>query len=71
MVLLAGCGAAATVAIAQRLRELMPEEQTCSAGVAVRYDGETAESLLARAQRALQDAKTAGRGIGLSDPLAD
>ena len=70
-VLLTGCGAAATVAIAERLRGLAPEQQTCSAGVAIRRDGETAEALLGRVQRALRDARSAGRGVGLSDPGAD
>ncbi len=44
-----------------RLREMLPEGQTCSAGVC-RWDGsESAESLTARADTALYAAKDAGR----------
>ncbi len=51
----------------ERLRESLPEGQTCSAGVC-RWDGkESAESLTARADTALYAAKDAGRDrvIGL------
>jgi diguanylate cyclase (GGDEF)-like protein len=45
----------------ERLREALPEGQTCSAGVC-RWDGEeSAESLTARADTALYAAKEAGR----------
>ena len=45
----------------ERLRESLPEGQTCSAGVC-RWDGsESAESLIARADAALYAAKAAGR----------
>jgi diguanylate cyclase (GGDEF)-like protein len=45
-----------------RLREALPEDQTCSAGVCL-WDGqESAESLTARADTALYAAKAAGRG---------
>ena len=45
----------------QRLRDLLPEGQTCSAGVC-RWDGsESAEALTARADTALYAAKEAGR----------
>jgi diguanylate cyclase (GGDEF)-like protein len=45
----------------QRLRECLPEGQSCSAGVC-RWDGaESAESLTARADTALYAAKDAGR----------
>ena len=44
-----------------RLREMLPSGQTCSAGVCL-WDGEeNAEKLLARADTALYDAKAAGR----------
>jgi diguanylate cyclase (GGDEF)-like protein len=44
-----------------RLREALPEDQTCSAGVCL-WDGrESAESLTARADTALYAAKAAGR----------
>ncbi len=35
---------------------------TCSAGIAVRRPGESSESVIGRAHRALYDAKRAGRG---------
>jgi diguanylate cyclase (GGDEF)-like protein len=45
----------------ERLREALPEDQTCSAGVCL-WDGkESAESLTARADTALYAAKGAGR----------
>ena len=45
----------------KRLRDSLPEGQTCSAGVC-RWDGtENAESLTARADTALYGAKAAGR----------
>jgi diguanylate cyclase (GGDEF)-like protein len=45
----------------ERLREALPEDQTCSAGVCL-WDGkESAESLTARADTALYAAKAAGR----------
>ena len=48
-------------AMLDRLRESLPEGQTCSAGV-VCWDGEeSADSLTARSDRALYGAKTAGR----------
>jgi diguanylate cyclase (GGDEF)-like protein len=71
ILLLPGCGTPAAVGVARRLDELIPDEQTCSVGVAVLRDGEAGESLLARAQRALHDAKAAGRGVGLGDPGLD
>ncbi len=45
----------------QRLRELVPADQTCSAGVAL-WDGEeSADDLVGRADRALYEAKRSGR----------
>jgi diguanylate cyclase (GGDEF)-like protein/PAS domain S-box-containing protein len=49
------------LALIERLREAMPEAQTCSAGVATWNGGESAEHLIARADAALYDAKRAGR----------
>lgn len=44
-----------------RLREMLPQGQTCSAGVCLWDGSESAEKLLARADAALYDAKAAGR----------
>ena len=60
-VLLAGCEADVAMDIAERLRSATIEEQHVSIGLA-RWDGEeSAESLVSRADRALYDAKHAGR----------
>ena len=45
----------------ERLRDALPEHQTCSAGVACWDGSESAESLTARADTALYSAKEAGR----------
>jgi len=45
----------------ERLRETLPEGQTCSAGVSCWNGEESAESLTARADTALYAAKAAGR----------
>ncbi len=59
--LLPGTPLLAAVEVVDRLRVATPERQTASAGVAM-WDGEeTAEALLARADRALYGAKAAGR----------
>jgi diguanylate cyclase (GGDEF)-like protein len=47
--------------VVERLRGSMPQGRTCSAGLAVRLDGEAAESIIARADRALYRAKADGR----------
>ena len=47
--------------VVERLRRCIPEARTASAGVAVRGDGESAESLLERADAALYEAKALGR----------
>jgi diguanylate cyclase (GGDEF)-like protein len=47
--------------VVDRLRACIPEECTASAGVAARVVGESAESLLARADAALYEAKALGR----------
>ena len=47
--------------VIERLRQLMPNAQTCSAGFAVRRLGESADAMMARADAALYEAKTAGR----------
>jgi diguanylate cyclase (GGDEF)-like protein len=67
-ILLRRCSMDSAVAILQRLRRMVPEEQTASAGVA-RWDGrETAEQLVQRAGEALHAAKTSGRDrVKISD----
>jgi diguanylate cyclase (GGDEF)-like protein/PAS domain S-box-containing protein len=61
LVLLPGCEVGTAVVIANRLREAVPERQTCSVGVA-QWDGiESTASLVARADAALYAAKAAGR----------
>jgi diguanylate cyclase (GGDEF)-like protein len=63
--LLTGHHTASIKALVERLRKSMPGEQTVSAGIAVRKDGETPEQLLSRADRALYEAKAAGRNRAL------
>jgi diguanylate cyclase (GGDEF)-like protein len=58
---LPGCDARDARRLAERLRRAMPAGQTCSIGVACWRDGETDLSLVARADRALYDAKADGR----------
>lgn len=58
---LPGCELGDARLLVERLRAATPEDQTCSAGL-VRWDGsESAEALFARADRALYEAKEAGR----------
>jgi diguanylate cyclase (GGDEF)-like protein len=52
---------AATVRSVDRIRAQVPGDETCSAGIAFRAPGETAEALVARADQALYEAKTGGR----------
>jgi diguanylate cyclase (GGDEF)-like protein len=47
--------------VVARLRACVPNGSTCSAGIAVRRSREPWESVIARADRALYDAKEAGR----------
>lgn len=47
--------------VVERLRQCMPNQQTCSAGIACAEPMETAESLLRRADQALYRAKHEGR----------
>jgi diguanylate cyclase (GGDEF)-like protein len=60
-VALRGCDSALAVEILDRLRAVVPDEQTCSVGLAMRQPGESAESLVGRADRALYEAKREGR----------
>jgi diguanylate cyclase (GGDEF)-like protein len=59
--LLPACPPDEAIAAIERLRIVIPEGQTCSAGVAY-WDGqETPEALIGRADSALYEAKRAGR----------
>ncbi len=49
--------------IAERLRISVTHDQTCCVGLAQRRPGETIESVVARADEALYDAKAAGRDL--------
>jgi diguanylate cyclase (GGDEF)-like protein len=59
--LLRDCDAETALEVTERLRRLVSEERTCSAGVAVGYAGETPEEIVGRADRALYQAKAGGR----------
>jgi diguanylate cyclase (GGDEF)-like protein/PAS domain S-box-containing protein len=60
-VLLPGCDAASAARVVEQLRAAVPDEETCSIGVAT-WDGEElAEALVARADTALYRAKGTGR----------
>lgn len=60
-VLLPRMGIDEATLLVHRLREIVPEEQTCSAGIARWERGEAMVDLLRRADDALYDAKLAGR----------
>jgi PleD family two-component response regulator len=59
--MLLDCELETATEVVERLRESMPQARTCSAGLAVRADGESAEAVIARADRALYQAKANGR----------
>jgi diguanylate cyclase (GGDEF)-like protein len=59
--LLPDCDAAVATEVTERLRSAVSDNWTCSAGIAVGEPGETPEALIARADRALYEAKAAGR----------
>jgi diguanylate cyclase (GGDEF)-like protein len=59
--MLLDCEPATATEVVERLRDSMPQGRTCSAGLAVRLEGESAESIIARADRALYQAKAEGR----------
>jgi diguanylate cyclase (GGDEF)-like protein len=61
--LLLDCAPGAATEVTERLRAVMPEGETCSAGLAARGLGEPIESVVARADRALYEAKSAGRDL--------
>jgi diguanylate cyclase (GGDEF)-like protein len=60
-VLVRGCGIEDAQAVLERIRRATPGSVTCSLGVAERRPGDTAESLLLRADGALYRAKHEGR----------
>lgn len=62
VVLLPGYGLAEASQLIDRLREILPDGQSCSAGVTLRASGDTPSMFLARADSALYEAKRAGRG---------
>jgi PleD family two-component response regulator len=47
--------------VTERLRSSVSDNWTCSAGIAVGKPGESPDAIIARADRALYEAKTAGR----------
>ena len=59
--LLPDCNAANALEVVERLRMRIPSEQTCSAGIATHEPGAPPEALMAKADAALYEAKTAGR----------
>jgi diguanylate cyclase (GGDEF)-like protein len=62
-VILPGCRPEEAAVIVDRLRALTPDGETTSAGVAVWDGAETADELVARADRALYRAKRGGRDV--------
>lgn len=69
-VTLPGCGIMESIGLADQLRGALPEGLSCSIGVAEWVPGETAESLLDRADRALYAAKDGGRDRTVAAPAA-
>jgi diguanylate cyclase (GGDEF)-like protein/PAS domain S-box-containing protein len=61
LVVLPRCDAADAAEIVERLRAATPDEQTCSAGLACWRPGESVDDLVGRADKALYEAKEAGR----------
>ncbi len=61
LVILPECEAFDAAEIVERLRAATPEEQTCSAGLAVWKPGESVDDLVGRADKALYEAKESGR----------
>jgi len=59
--LLPNCNAANALDVVERLRMRIPSGQTCSAGIARHEPGSPPEALMAQADTALYEAKTAGR----------
>jgi diguanylate cyclase (GGDEF)-like protein/PAS domain S-box-containing protein len=61
LVVLPGCGLGDATEILERLRTATPDGQTCSAGLALWRPGESVDDLVARADKALYEAKESGR----------
>ncbi len=59
--LLRNCDPGTAVEVTDRLRRCVSGGRTCSAGITVAAPGEDAETIVARADRALYEAKAAGR----------
>jgi diguanylate cyclase (GGDEF)-like protein len=59
--LLRDCDASVAGEVTERLRTSVSDNWTCSAGIAVGEPGESPDVIIARADRALYEAKTAGR----------
>jgi diguanylate cyclase (GGDEF)-like protein len=59
--ILVDCDIETATDVIERLRASMPQGRTCSAGLAVRVEGEGVESIITRADRALYQAKADGR----------
>jgi diguanylate cyclase (GGDEF)-like protein len=64
--LLPDCPAEYGETVLERIRTAIPPGFTCSAGIAYWNGAETAESLLARADAALYEAKRAGRNMAVT-----
>jgi diguanylate cyclase (GGDEF)-like protein len=65
--ILPDCTLDAGVAVAEQLRRALPAGATCSAGVATLANGASASDVIGRADRALYDAKRAGRDLTRAD----
>jgi diguanylate cyclase (GGDEF)-like protein/PAS domain S-box-containing protein len=61
LAILPNCEPVDAMEIVERLRAATPDGQTCSAGLAVWEPGETVDDLVARADKALYEAKELGR----------
>ena len=59
--LLRDCDASVAAEVTERLRSSVSDNWTCSAGIAVGEPGESPDAIIVRADRALYEAKTAGR----------
>ena len=59
--LLRDCDASVAAEVTERLRTAVSDNWTCSAGIAVGEPGESPDVIIARADRALYEAKAAGR----------